>query len=202
MATAVVFGFDGVVFQTHPRQRLHRLAQSSPLAQLDIEGALWGSGLVEAAERGLYDAQQFAGEARQRARLALDYVDLREAWVSDFKPVPAVLELIGRLRPGLTLAAFANGSELLQFGLERRWPEVMSRFGRIIWSHEARARKPSGEAFQFAVRLLGCPAAELCYVDVGGASVAAGREAGWDVIEFTAPEALERELRGRGLLAP
>lgn len=201
MTSWILFDLGGVVFRPQPRERLRLLARSSPLSELDVEGALWGSGLVEDAERGLYDARQFAGEAARRARLTLDYAELKDAWASGFEPQTAVLDLIERLRPGLAVGTFANGSELAQFGLERNWASVMGRFACSIWSYQARALKPAPEAFAFALRRLGLPAAEVCYVGRHAATVAAARDAGWDAVEFTDPVALGQELRRRGLLA-
>jgi len=200
MVRVLVFDLDGVVFRFDPRRRLRLMSSASPLSEVEVEGALWGSGLAGDADRGLYDARQQVAESQRRARLALDYGEMRDAWVSAFEPVPEAVALIERARSDLTVASLSNSSELIRFGLEHRWPEVVRWFQPAIWSYQAGAVKPDPEVFRYTQRRLLAPAEEICLVDDDEDNVAAARAAGWDAVRFTDANSLGAALEERGLL--
>jgi glucose-1-phosphatase len=200
MVSVLVFDLRGVVFHFDPRRRLRLMAAASPLSELEVDGALWGSGLSADADRGLYDAREQVVESQTRARLALDYGQMRDVWVSAFDPSAEVIGLLDRLRPALTVASLSNNSELIRFGLQHHWPELMARFRPSLWSHQAGELKPAPGVFDYARRRLGTQAAEICLVDDDEENVAAARAAGWDALRFTDVPSLEVALQERGLL--
>jgi FMN phosphatase YigB (HAD superfamily) len=197
---AVVFDLGGVVFRIDRGERLSRFAQASTLSRIELEAALFGTGLSNDGDRGVFDAETQYRESVARGHLSLDYGQMRDTWASAFSPDEQTVAVIDRLAPALVRATLSDNSELIRFGLEARWPRVMERFSRTFWSYEFRTLKPASEVFERATFRLGCTPAEICFIDDSNANVEAARACGWDAILFEGHPRLEAALRRRGLL--
>jgi glucose-1-phosphatase len=197
---AVVFDLGGVVFRMDREERMSRFAPASTLSRMGIEAALFGTGLANDGDKGVFDAVTQHREAAARAHLSLDYGEMRDAWASAFTPDADVLRILDRISPGLLKASLSDNSELIRFGLEALWPAVMARFSRTFWSYEFHILKPAPEIFRRTAARLEVAPAEVCFVDDSIDNVEGARECGWDAIHFRGPRELEAALRLRGLL--
>lgn len=197
---AVVFDLGGVVFRVDREERLSRFAPASTLSRMEIEAALFGTGLANDGDKGVFDAVTQHRESAARGHLSLDYGEMRDAWASAFTPDEEVLEIMDRLSPDLARASLSDNSELIRFGLEALWPAAMARFTRTFWSYEFRVLKPAPEVFRRTAARLGVAPAEICFVDDSLANIEGARESGWDAIHFRGHRELEIALQARGLL--
>lgn len=197
---AVVVDLGGVVFRVDREERLSRFAPASTLSRMGIDAALFGTGLANDGDKGVFDAVTQHREAAARGHLSLDYGEMRDAWASAFTPDDRVLQILDRVSSDLLKASLSNNSELIRFGLEALWPDVMARFARTFWSYEFRILKPAPEIFRRTAARLGVAPGEVCFIDDNLANVEGARDSGWDAIHFVGPRELEAALAARGLL--
>jgi HAD superfamily hydrolase (TIGR01509 family) len=108
---------------------------------------------------------------------------------------------------GLVASARAQQRVLLSNTDPIHWDWIVARFGACLAmfdhlapSQETGVLKPHREAYAAVERLTGRPASEHLLIDDLEANVAGARAVGWDGIVHTTAEALELELRTRGLL--
>lgn len=118
-----------------------------------------------------------------------------------FAELPATVALVRRLRAaGNRLGVLSNtNANDWQFVTSGRFPFLQECFDQYALSFEARAMKPDRAIYQYAVEKSGVPTNEVFFVDDRQENVAGALAAGLDAVLFTEVDALERDLRKRGV---
>ncbi|MBS4009301.1 MAG: HAD family phosphatase [Roseovarius sp.] len=199
--TLIVFDIGNVLLRWDPQAAFrHAIANEA-----EIDALL--------AEVGFYDwnYEQDRGRSRAEAVAAIaarwpHYSDLMDGYFNRF---------------GLTIQTRIQGSwdiaTTLKDGGHRLWaltnfsadtwpqalhlhPELPALFEGIVVSGHERMVKPDREIFDLlCTRANSAP--EACYfIDDTASNVTGARAAGWQAHHFTGPEALNADLRDRGLL--
>lgn len=203
----VVFDLGGVVCHFLPQRRITALAAASGLAPALVEEHLYGSGLIDAADRGEVSRDELADIIRARLGVTGTAAGLGELWTMSFEPDRAVLAVVSRLRGAVRLAVLTNNDALLARALPERFPDIAAAFDQLFFSAELGVRKPEARAYLLALGLLGSEPQRTLFIDDSERNVAGARAAGLAAVRFAAPgdldpvQHLTRDLRAHGLLA-
>jgi len=192
----VVFDLGGVVCRFDPDARLHALERLTGRGAVEIQQAIWDSGLDQRAERGEIDAAALPALVASALDVDVDTPALRAAWSRAFDPNDEVLALIDRLAVPAVL--FTNNGPMVSSCLDHDLSGVGARFAHVLLSWELRAIKPERAAYRAATTRLGVDATELFFVDDAPDNVAAARTLGWPAEVFTSAASLERQLAALG----
>lgn len=132
-----------------------------------------------------------------RAKLELAASDI-------FEPIDATMRLVERLRAvGHRLGLLSNTNGVhWRFFRDGRYPTLATAFEVGVGSFEARSMKPDARIFEIAVERAGVPKEEVFFADDREENVAGAIAYGIDAVRFTGAEALEVELRARGVTLP
>jgi len=153
----------------------------------------------DAANRGQLDLDHFHHWFVSRAGLGMDLEDFTHAWNHIFWPLEEMTALIPRLRVPHYLLSNTNPAHVRH--IRQHYQDLLGLFTQVFMSCEIGLAKPEPAVYQAVARQTGLPAAAHLFVDDMLPNVAGAQAAGWQALHFTGPEALERELEERGLLA-
>ena len=198
MIHTVVFDLGGVVCRFDPARRLSLLADATGLAAVDIDAAIWGSGLDRQAELGrLSRAETYdAVLARVDRRIGAD--TLRAIWSTAFVPDPAVVDLVARCN--VPTALLTNNGPIVEDCLAAELASVAQPGGHVFTSWRLGARKPSSEVFASVADALAIEPAALVLIDDDLRNVDAARSAGWLAVQYEDPRQLRSRLVEFGVL--
>jgi putative hydrolase of the HAD superfamily len=197
----VLFDLNGVLADYDRGVRVSTLAQRLGLRAQAVWSAIYGSGIEDAADAGLLDADAYLAALGRE----LDTVVDADAWVEARRAAtherPPMLALAARLKEqGIIVALLSNNGTLMG----ERWPAVVPALfplfdGRAYCSGELRAAKPSPAAYLRCLQALAVAPPATLFVDDNAANVAGAREAGLAAHRFTDLADLLRALAGHGL---
>ena len=109
-------------------------------------------------------------------------------------PEPIIQGLAARYR--LVLLSNTNA---IHFDMIRRSYPVLRHFHDLILSYEVKAMKPDPVIYRAAIAAAGCRPEECFYTDDIADYVEGARRMGIDAVQFRGSEALEQDLRERGI---
>ncbi len=197
----VLFDLGGVLFRYQPEVRWQAFAEQTELTAEAARARLSASGWAMACDQGRYRGNRAYREGIKALGSRMSMERFVQLWVSAFRPDEAVLEIARRLQAaGFAIAIFTNNSDLVRDGLEAFWPAVLAPFMPRIFSADLGLTKPDPRAYEKAAELLGHPPAEVLVVDDAPMNTVTAASLGFETLDFTTAEALDVELKGRGLL--
>jgi glucose-1-phosphatase len=177
---AVLFDVGGVLVRLSGVERLR--AWTGPERSDDEIWHLWlHSRAVRAFESGRISEAAFAEELIGEMDLPVAPAELLEEfvrWIPDL--FPGARELVEGVVAGVHRATLSNSNSL-------HWPRIMNEedgmglggcFDSHFVSHLTGRIKPDPEAFEHAIRALGCRASSIVFVDDNQINVDAARELG------------------------
>jgi len=118
-----------------------------------------------------------------------------EVWGTINEPI---LAWVKRLQArGIKTGILSNIGDAMESGLRKKhsWIEA---FTHHTWSHRHKIIKPSAEIYKFAVDGLGCPAAQVLFVDDREKNVDGAIAAGLQAILYTTQDEFVAAMRERG----
>jgi putative hydrolase of the HAD superfamily len=166
MIRAIIFDLGNVLLHFDHgiiRDRLSQYARRDAFvgARRDIDA------LSAAFEKGEVASDVFI--ARFFELLNIEQPFSRQAfaqmWSDIFWKNEALLTLLGRLRPEVTLVLLSNTNMLHVSFAEERFPEVFAPFAHRLYSHEVHLRKPDPAFFTLAAERVGACPEECLYFD-------------------------------------
>lgn len=197
-ADTVVFDIGGVLLDWDPRHLYRKIfADSRAMERFlgDICTPEWN--VAQDAGRPWEEAtallvEKFPDhEANIRA--------YRDRWLEMVAgPIPGTVAILEQLRQaGVPLYAITNfASDTLRLA-QQHWP-FLGRFRDVVISGDEKVLKPDRRIFDILVERNGLAREGLVFIDDAEKNVQGAREAGYQAIHFTGPEALGRELKGLG----
>ena len=202
--THLLVDLAGVVCGFDPTTRSRAMAAAAGSTPEQVDEALYGSGLVDAWDRGEADAAQVRVALRgalglEASRAPDDLVD--RLWLSAFTPDDEVLAVLDRVPSDVPRALLSNNDALVGDALGRLVPAVARRFPVRLFSGEMHARKPAAHAFLSAVATLDADPASVLFVDDGEDNVGGARRCGLPAVLFRTVPQLRADLQEAGLLA-
>lgn len=200
-ATAIVlFDLGEVLFHYEPEVRWQAFAEQTDLSPEDVRKRLSSSGYAMACEQGRLRGRKAYDQGQRALDCRMSMERFVHLWVSAFKPDERVLDIARLVQEQTAIAIFSNNSDLVRQGLEALWPAMLAPFMPRIFSADLGLAKPDPRAYQKVAELLGHSPHEVLVVDAAPTNTATAASLGFDVIDYTDPAQLNRELLHRALL--
>lgn len=200
MIRALIFDLGRVIVPFDFSRGYARMAECCPLAPEQIRERLKSDGLVHAFESGRMDRYEFHRRVAQLLESSVPYDEFCEIWFSVFLPETLVPErLVEALHQRYRLVLLSNTNPIHFEMIRERYP-ILRHFDAFVLSYEAGAMKPEPRIYAAAVEAARCAPGECFFTDDIPQYVEAARQAGIDAVVFEGAEALERELRARGIV--
>lgn len=196
---ALIFDVGGVLVRTEdptPRQQLAAKLNLSVRALYDV--AFGGNTWKQVQLGRVADDEHWQAVGR---RLGLAWPDevhaFREAFFEGDQLDRELIELIVRLRDHYKMALLSNAPANLRRRIVDGWGIPPDTFDAIVISAEQGVMKPDPEIYRVVLARLDVAPHEAIFVDDFVENIAAARALGIQVIHFTSPEALVKELKSR-----
>ena len=126
---------------------------------------MYGSGFVEAADSGEFDADGVRAGISGRLGLRCTPEEVDAAWMAAFQEDPAALAVMDAARPPAVVALFSNNDALVGSLVGRYLPGVAARCDAIVFAGVLGVRKPAEQAYTRALQTLGVTAERCLFVD-------------------------------------
>jgi putative hydrolase of the HAD superfamily len=199
MVKAVVFDFGNVVARFEPRRIVENLVPLSTLTTKELAVALLANAALGIRyETGRITSKEFFAEASRLLELSCTEDEFIDAFCRIFTPIDGTHALLRRLHGRVRLGLLSNTSEWHYLhGI--RGSAVFPFFDAVTLSYEVGAMKPEPAIFRDMLAKLDLPAEACAYTDDIPEFVEAAQALGFHAVQFTTPEALQRELMVMGI---
>ncbi len=181
MATikTILFDFGNVVGYFDHHRAIRQLAAYTHIPAERIEGLLYCSDLNHAFEMGKISKDDYFRQAADIIGIQLDLDAFHHFYTDIFWENDSICELIPRLagRYRLVLASNTNDAHYGRF--RQMFEQTLGHFDAICVSHEAGARKPMGEFYQYCQTFAAAAPEECYFIDDLEANIAAAIAHGW-----------------------
>jgi FMN phosphatase YigB (HAD superfamily) len=196
---AVIFDLGKVIVPFDLARGYRALRPHCRCAQEEIPKRIAATDLVYRIETGRMEPGEFVRELCSILELDVTYRQFCELWGSIFLPCPLIGEhLIEGLGRRYRLLILSNTNAIHFEIIRRRYP-LLRHFHDFVLSYEVGAVKPEAAIYLEAVQRAGCLPEECFFTDDMPQFVAGAKALGLDAVEFRSAEALEQELRARGI---
>lgn len=196
----MLFGLTGVIFHFDPERRWEAFARICNLPSAEIRRRLADSGFLEACERGRLRGERALAECGRLLGIRLSMEQFQTAWVTGYRPDPAVIRLVQLARTRAASAVLSNNSDIARVGLEAAHPVELGLFLPRLYSGDLGVMKPDPRSFAAALRILDLPAEQCLFIDGKFHHTAAAASLGFHTHRFETDTGLSAALREFGLL--
>ena len=195
---AIIFDLGRVLVHFDFKRGYRALEGLCPHPAADIPKRLAPTGLVERFETGLVEPRDFVDELTRILDLRVDYDQFCGIWSCIFTETLIPETIIEGLAARYRLVLLSN-TNAIHFDMLRRSYPVLRHFHDLVLSYEVKAMKPDPAIYRAAITAAGCRPEECFYTDDIGEYVEGARRMGIDAVQFRGAEALEQDLRERGI---
>lgn len=200
MIRTLIFDLGRVIVPFDFRRGYDRMSQQCGLPPDEIRERLKSDGLVRAFESGAIDGREFHRRVAQLLETDVPYGEFCEIWFSVFLPDTLIPDsLVAALHPRYRLVLLSNTNPIHFEMIRARYP-ILRHFDAYVLSYEVGAMKPEPRIYAAAIEAAQCAPQECFFTDDIPEYVEGARQAGIDAVVFEGAEALERELRARGVV--
>lgn len=199
MIKAIIFDLGKVIVPFDLSRGYKALLPYCGCPPEEIPGRIAATDLVYRIETGRIAPDEFVRELGNVLELNVTYEKFCELWGSIFLPFPLIGErLVESLSRRYRLLILSNTNAIHYAIIRERYP-LLRHFHDFILSFEVGYVKPEEPIYREAVARAGCRAEECFFTDDMPQFVAGAKAVGLDAVEFRSAEALEEELRARGV---
>jgi len=196
----LIFDLGRVIVPFDFRRGYERMAERCGLTPEEVRARLKSDGLVYAFESGGIGRHEFHRRVAGLLETDVGYEEFREIWFSIFLPETLIPDsLVGALHRRYRLVLLSN-TNVIHFEMIRERYPILRHFDAFVLSYEAGAMKPDPRIYAAAIEAARCAPQECFFTDDIPEYVEGARQAGIDAVVFEGAEALERELRARGVV--
>ena len=199
---ALIFDYGMVLSMAQEPEALAALRAITRLNESDFEQHYWRH--RHSYDLGHLNGTMFWQQIADDAGLSLSSSEIERLIENDILMWSTLNETMLRWvhsvqDAGFRTAILSNmGEELMQYmRQEFGW---LGRFDHHTWSCELRIAKPDPAIYTYTCEKLGVAPADALFLDDKPENIAAAESVGMQAIRFTTAEALQQELRQRGLL--
>lgn len=196
----VFFDFGNVLAFFDHRRAVERLTRFTDMTADDLFDVLYEGELEDSYERGAITTDEYVRRGIAGGRLTCTPDEFLRCYEDIFRPNPAVLDVVPKLRPRYRVGLASNTNDAHFTHYSRQFADVLAHFGALCPSHRARARKPEADYFAYCQRFAEADPAECVFVDDLTANVAAARSHGWKAILYRPETDLVAELAAVGVV--
>lgn len=196
---ALAFDLGNVLIRVDHGLFCRRLAAAAGLDPDEVYTRIFERGLEPAFDCGRLSPQEFYHQVLAVVPAPLPYPEFCRAWCDIFAPLPAMEELLARLRNRLPLFLVSNTNALHFPYIWERFPLVHGFEGYIL-SYRVGSRKPEPGFYQALLREIPCQPQACLFIDDKLPFVEAARRHGLSAWHFEDAGALARHLEEVGLL--
>lgn len=199
MIRTLIFDLGRVIVPFDFRRGYERMSRECGLPPEEIRERLQSDGLVRAFESGSINRYEFHRRVALLLQSSVPYDDFCQIWFSVFLPETLIPDrLVEALHKRYRLVLLSNTNPIHFEMIRERYP-VLRHFDAFVLSYEVGAMKPDPRIYAAAVEASHCAPQECFFTDDIPEYVEGARQAGIDAVVFEGAEALERELRSRGV---
>ncbi len=196
---ALVFDFGNVLASFDTHLFVDKIAAGAARSAEEIQRLLYHpTGLSPAYERGELGSSEFFAQAAEAGGIQLSLDEFRDAYCGIFAPVPAMPDLLARLKKRFRLGLISNTSPWHAEHVIGTH-ESFSLFDAVTFSFQVGVGKPDRRIFFDLLGKLDLMAEQCIYIDDLPEFVAAAGESRFRALRFTSCEKLEADLRRLGL---
>jgi glucose-1-phosphatase len=195
---AIIFDLGKVLVHFDFKRGYQALEGLCPHAAADIPKRLASTGLVERFETGLVEPRDFVDQFSRILDLRVDYEQFCGIWSCIFTDPLIPESIIEGLAARYRLLLLSN-TNAIHFEMIRRTYPVLRHFHDLVLSYEVKAMKPDPAIYRAVLERAGCRPEECFYTDDIGEYVEGARRMGIDAVQFRGAEALQQDLRARGI---
>lgn len=200
---AVIFDLGGVVFDISFERVFASWGRSAGTDPREVAARFRFDDFYERLERGDISPDQYRAHVVDLLGIPLSRRDFERGWNDLYLEIkPGIDDLLRQLQPRLRLLALTNTNVVHAPVWRVRYASVLSRFERVLCSHEIGARKPEPAAFRAALDVLGLPGRAVMFVDDNPENVSAAARLGLQALLATTASEIAAELRRRGVEIP
>jgi glucose-1-phosphatase len=195
---AIIFDLGKVLVHFDFKRGYQALESLCPHPAADIPKRIAPTGLVERFETGLVEPRDFVEQLTRLLDLRVDYDQFCGIWSCIFTDPLIPESIIEGLASRYRLLLLSN-TNAIHFDMVRRNYPVLRHFHDLVLSYEVKAMKPDPAIYRAVLERAGCRPEECFYTDDIGEYVEGARRMGIDAVQFRGAEALQQELRARGI---
>jgi glucose-1-phosphatase len=198
---AVLFDLGGVLLDIDFHRALDAWAPHSRLAPERLRAAFRFDEHFHGHETGALDDEGYFGHLRQVLALDCDLPAVQAGFNAILVgEIEETVQLLEAIRQRVPCYAISNTNPAHLAEIARLFPRFLGRFRRVFASHQIGERKPHPAAFDFVLREIGVPAAQVLLFDDLPANVEAAQALGVQAVLVRRPEDVREALVASGVL--
>jgi putative hydrolase of the HAD superfamily len=199
MIHTIHFDFGNVLaFFDHGRA-VREFASFTDMDEVELALAVYGSAIAEDYECGKISTAAFVREAILNARMSCSAQEFLAFYNDIFWRNPEVCDLVPRLKPRYRLVLASNTNEAHFLRYTNDFADVLAHFDHVVPSHQAGARKPHAEFYEYLKQFAFAPTGNCLFIDDLPVNVEAAERAGFRGLVYTANGTLADRLREAGV---
>ncbi|MBN2572820.1 MAG: HAD-IA family hydrolase [Ignavibacteriales bacterium] len=155
--------------------------------------------IVKKLEKGEIGSDDFIDKLSIVFENKINKNDICQFYSDVFIPNEEMISLLPQLKSKYKLVLMSNTNEIHK---EYSWGkyDFIKYFDKMILSHEVKFAKPEEGIYKAVMKFTQCPPDEHFYIDDYLSFIEAGKEIGWDAVQFTNFNKLMEELKIRSIL--
>jgi 2-haloacid dehalogenase len=199
--TAIIFDFGGVLVDWNPRNLYQHYFPDQPQAMEDFLTEIKFMEWNAQQDKG----RTFAEGAAILSREFPHHAELIHAYYENWEKSiigqidESVEILIALKKKGFPIYGLSNWSAET-FPLARQRYQVFELLDDYVLSGDVNLIKPGPEIFEYCLKKFGKTAEECLFIDDSEPNIITAKQLGFDVVHFTSPGQLKKELSERNLL--
>lgn len=199
MIRTILFDFGNVLgFFDHSRA-LKQLARFTNMDPTELALVLYGGVLEDDYEIGRISTSEYVEAACKNGWLRCSPVEFQAAFVDIFTENTGVTALIPLLKKNYRIVLASNTNDAHFRHYCKQFDHVLKQFDFLGASHQALARKPHREFYEYCQRFVNCEPSECLFVDDLPSNIAAAEAFGWQGIVLTSAEDLITRMKALGI---
>lgn len=197
----VLFDLGGVVFEFDWQRAFDVWSVASGVAPGVLAERFTKRGAYERFERGELTRDEYFSILEHQLGIDIGSDAVAEGWNSIFGPlIPGITEVIAAVRnTPLRMAALSNTNTAHAAVFGPRYAAALADIGRILASHELRARKPEPACYRAACERLGTAPEHVLFFDDLSRNVDAARAFGMQAVRVGGTDDVCRALSHIGV---
>ena len=196
MIKVIVFDLGGVCFTDGTEVLLQKVYKRVSVPKEIVDGLFRGRANTEGwlYRKGKMTPDEFWDAVAKKLAVGMkDAVEIRKLWLSSYKPIPGMKNIVAKLRKNYKVVVFSGTMKERMDYLEEKY-EVRNDFDDFVLSFETGFHKNEKEAYEILLERIGCRPDECVLIDDKEIALDFARQFGMKTVLFRNPEQLKAEF--------